>query len=467
MVDSAWSQLPALLERRLSRFGVGLTVDDKRRLTSSLLPNSVVEVLVKDPDQIFCGQYSRDGTLFTTACQGGAIRVFHTTEPSFRPRNVVFADDVGWAILDAELSHDNRRLAYSSWSPFVNIARLSEEDEEVELDEDGGSDGANENREREGWFSVSGDEEMTSSWSTQRRRRLQLQRQQRRQSLVQSRWRLDFEPSDPHFCLFSIKWSADSSEIVGGSSDRCLHIYNLEQDRKVLRINGHHDDVNSVCFLNASSRVLLSASDDRLVKVWDRREMGDGDHSQYPPIGVFRGHTQGITHVSSKEDDRYILSNAKDQTIKLWDLRTLSSSLSASSPPALGGRDASQAMFEGRRRRILSRNSFDYRYQLCPPAGRPHPDDSSVRTFYGHVVLRTLIRAYFSPRYTTDQQYIVSGSACGSVFTYHIDTGKLVQKLSLHSKVVRDVSMDPFRPQLVSTSWDGRAIRLEHCREKQ
>lgn len=38
-------------------------------------------------------------------------------------------------------------------------------------------------------------------------------------------------------------------------------------------------------------------------------------------VGVFTGHTEGLTYVDSKGDGRYVLSNAKDQTMKLWDIR--------------------------------------------------------------------------------------------------------------------------------------------------
>mmetsp|Transcript_15157 Transcript_15157/g.17572 ORF Transcript_15157/g.17572 Transcript_15157/m.17572 type:complete len:103 (+) Transcript_15157:1061-1369(+) len=53
-----------------------------------------------------------------------------------------------------------------------------------------------------------------------------------------------------------------------------------------------------------------------MVKVWDRRILGNNK-----AIGCFVGHSEGITYVDSKEDERYLISVSKDQTIKLWDLR--------------------------------------------------------------------------------------------------------------------------------------------------
>ena len=69
----------------------------------------------------------------------------------------------------------------------------------------------------------------------------------------------------------------------------------IEARRRVLRVAGHRDDVNGVAFADsASSNVLISASDDTFVKVWDRRSLSGGK-----PAGVLPGHTEGITYVST------------------------------------------------------------------------------------------------------------------------------------------------------------------------
>jgi WD repeat-containing protein 23 len=43
------------------------------------------------------------------------------------------------------------------------------------------------------------------------------------------------------------------------------------------------------------------------------------------PAGVLVGHTEGITYVSPKGDERYVISNGKDQTMRLWDPRKMRS----------------------------------------------------------------------------------------------------------------------------------------------
>lgn len=122
--------------------------------------------------------------------------------------------------------------------------------------------------------------------------------------------------------IFSCRFSADGREVIAGGSGGALFVYDLGKMRRTLGINAHSDDINSCCWADTSSgNVLVSASDDTSLKVWDRRSLG----SSHKPSGVLIGHTEGITHVAPKGDGRYVISNGKDQVLRLWDLRKMRS----------------------------------------------------------------------------------------------------------------------------------------------
>jgi len=96
-------------------------------------------------------------------------------------------------------------------------------------------------------------------------------------------------------------------------------VYDVEMRKITLKLEGHADDINAVCFADpVSTNVLFSGSDDSVVKVWDRRSMAGGREA-----GCLVGHMEGITFVSSKGDGRYVITNGKDQTLKLWDIRMM------------------------------------------------------------------------------------------------------------------------------------------------
>ncbi|KAK9281382.1 hypothetical protein L1049_004282 [Liquidambar formosana] len=212
---------------------------------------------------------------------------------------------------------------------------------------------------------------------------------------------LDFSADDEggySFGIFSLKFSTDGREIVAGSSDDSIYVYDLDANKRSLRISAHMSDVNTVCFADESGHIIYSGSDDNLCKVWDRRCFIAKGKS----AGVLTGHLEGITFLDSHGDGRYFISNGKDQAIKLWDIRRMSSNVTCNPVP--------------------KDYEWDYRWRDYPRQARDlkHPCDQSLATYKGHSVLQTLIRCYFSPAYSTGQKYIYSGSADSCVYIYDL-----------------------------------------------
>lgn len=249
----------------------------------------------------------------------------------------------------------------------------------------------------------------------------------------------DYDEDEDAFGIFSVKFSTDGRELVAASSDKSIYVYDLAANKLSLRIHAHEADVNTVCFADESGNLMYSGSDDYLCKVWDRRCLS----VKGKPAGILTGHLEGITFINSRGDGRYFISNGKDQCTKLWDIRKMSSD--ATCAPRLRNFD------------------WDYRWMEYPMNLRhkKHPNDQSVSTFRGHSVLRTLIRCYFSPAYSTGQKYIYSGSNDACVYVYDLVSGVQVAKLDPHESTVRDCSWHPFYPMMVSSSWDGMILRSE------
>uniref|UniRef100_A0A7N5ZV61 DDB1- and CUL4-associated factor 11 n=1 Tax=Anabas testudineus TaxID=64144 RepID=A0A7N5ZV61_ANATE len=344
----------------------------------SFLPNYVSH---KDTYQqkAFCGVYSEDGNMFLSACQDQNIRLYDTTRGRFNLRRTVKARDVGWSVLDVCFTPDAHHVLYSSWSDYIHLC------------------------------SIEGDSENHTA--------------------------LDLNPDERRFCVFSLAASSDGKEILGGANDGCLYVFDLEQNKRILKIDAHEDDVNTVAFADSSSQLLFSGSDDALCKVWDRRTLRE-DRPQ--PVGQLAGHRDGITFIHSKGDARYLISNSKDQSIKLWDVRKFSpkEGLAAS-------------------RLAVTQQNWDYRWQQVPQrALKKHKltGDTSVMTYRGHGVLHTLIRCRFSPEFSTGQRFIYSGCSTGKIIIYDVLTGSVVSRLSGHDACVRDVSWHPYEDNIISSS---------------
>ncbi|KAA3481018.1 LEC14B-like protein [Gossypium australe] len=335
------------------------------------------------------------------AGQKSQIRIYDV-DKGWKVQKNILAKSLKWTITDTSLSPDQRFLVYSSLSPVVHIVNVrSAASESI----------AN--------ITVSSTSEIHDG--------------------------LDFSVDDYNdddydaLGIFSVKFSTDGKELVAASSDNSIYVYDLESKRPSLRIPAHKSDVNTVCFADETGHLLFSGSDDHLCKVWDRRCFG----TRGKAAGVLIGHLEGITFIDSRGDDRYFISNGKDQTTKLWDIRKMSSNTPYTRRP----RDT----------------DFDYRWMDYPTHARAlkHPHDQSVATYRGHNVLRTLIRCYFSPAYSTGQKYIYTGSSDGSLYIYDLVTGAQVASCHGHEKPVRDCSWHPLYPMIITSSWDGVIARWD------
>ena len=312
-------------------------------------------MIINYEDPAYSGQFSNDGNFFFACIKDFRVRMYDTSNPyNWRQYKTVRYPGAGhWTLTDSSLSPNNMWLAYSSLCPQVALAPTDPKDK--------------------------GDPyflnlEMTNGTAASRR-----------------------------FRIYSIRFSGDGRELVAGASIGGIVVFDIESRTTLHYVQGHDDDVNAVCFADASSpHILYSGSDDSTIKVWDRRSMAENR-----PAGAFVGHIEGLTYVDSKGDGRYILSNGKDQTMKLWDLRMAMSS---------------EQFAEKNPTRYSGSSGFDYRWgNYNDDYWFPHPDDNSVVTFRGHKVLRTLIRCHFSPPGSTNSRYVYSGSHDGKVWIYNLD----------------------------------------------
>lgn len=176
---------------------------------------------------------------------------------------------------------------------------------------------------------------------------------------------MDFTCRFPQsFGIWSVKWSSDGREIIAGTSDNTnVCVFDVETRKTAVVVQGHQDDVSGVAYLDDSSQVFASGSDDTLIKIWDRRLLSPRGGA----AGVLVGHTEGVTHLDAKGDGRHLISNSKDQTIKLWDIRKMCSEdeLCRQTQPC------------------LPHFHWDYRWSDYPGAGRDikHPNDCSLMTY--------------------------------------------------------------------------------------
>lgn len=242
---------------------------DKCKINNLYLPNQFERPLVRLDSKVFCGSFTRDGNRFVTGSQDQEIRIFDSSTSNYKELNHITAKHVSWCILDIAFSPCSQYFAYSTWAECLHICPLNGDDDDIRC--------------------------------------------------------LNLNTNVNRFGAFSLAFSNNGSEIISGGSDSSVYIFDREMNERTLRVPVRKDglvtDVNCVGFVDESSQLFYSGSDDACIRVWDRRCLNENDPE---PQGMLLGHIDGITYIDSKNDGRYLLSNSKDQSLKLWDMRHFS-----------------------------------------------------------------------------------------------------------------------------------------------
>lgn len=110
----------------------------------------------------------------------------------------------------------------------------------------------------------------------------------------------------------SLVFSPDEKNLAI-ASDKKVIIQNLSADKPAFQLKGHEDRIRSMIY-NHKGNILISASDDASIRVWDLLNQSS--------TKVLISHTNPVTTIKLSPDGCFALTAGAGQVVRIWDTST-------------------------------------------------------------------------------------------------------------------------------------------------
>ncbi|CAG8590806.1 11889_t:CDS:10, partial [Diversispora eburnea] len=229
-------------------------------------------------------------------------------------------------------------------------------------------------------------------------------------TIEMERYRPQFRTHDN--AVFDIMWSENDKSIITASGDQTARLWDIESHKCKAVFFGHTCSIKTVSYNSCNPNMLVTASRDGNIFIWDVRTTG----LRMPEGGSVTG-AQFLKH----QDNLISSTGAIDGIIKYWDLRN-HGTIKSSTPvqTSINGSNAkrphgiSNLLLNNKGNRLFTSSTDNVVYMYDPinlgaPLARFTSPTFLCCSFY--------IRMAISP----DDKYIMCGSGDNNIYIWEID----------------------------------------------
>lgn len=231
----------------------------------------------------------------------------------------------------------------------------------------------------------------------------------------------------------SVCFSPDGKYLATGAEDRLIRIWDIENKKIVMVLQGHDQDVYSLDYFPSGDK-LVSGSGDRTVRIWDLKT---GQCSLILSI------EDGVTTVAvSPGDGKFIAAGSLDRAVRVWDSETgfLVERLDSENELGTGHKDSVYSVVFTKDGKKVVSGSLDRSVKLwnlhnIKENGQRSNSAICEVTYIGHKDF------VLSVTTTNNDQYVLSGSKDRGVLFWDTNSGNPLLMLQGHRNSVISVAV--------------------------
>jgi Prp8 binding protein len=235
-------------------------------------------------------------------------------------------------------------------------------------------------------------------------------------------------------------WSHDDSQIVSGSSDTTLGVWDATSGKRLLKLAEHESFINAISLGQKDVHRIASVGDDSVSYLWDDRSKKSAQMIQqrYP-----------LTSVALLDERNLLFTGGIDNIISAWDIRKTS----APAWTLKGHSETISSLCVDPEGSFLLSSSMDNTLRIWDVRAFA-PDQRCIRIIGGvtHGIDKALIRCNWS----SDGGLVASGSSDKNVYIFDSLSGSIKYCLPGHTGTVTEVDFHPKQPIVASASADKR-----------